>query len=270
MLADVRLPCNSHTETYGEMKMRKAVVAGIVGVGLLAGCMGNATATPTVLKSNSAASGSGYLTLTNNGTIETLVARGIDVDDLTLEPAEVTLNSLNLVEDGSEYVTLYSGSVDINGITVTGYVLTGQNQTTAQVLMPTNLIGSSLSSGIGPVVSYMPTGAHTYRGNSQYTVYAGGDLGSGTEVLGRDMSLDVDFSNGTGDLYLNNHIQSFFETLSVNSQTGAFNGLGDVDDNGLTFTTYGNIVGQNGEALVGVFDGMILDDVLIGGYVAER
>ena len=79
----------------------------------------------------------------------------------------------------------------------------------------------------------------------------------------------MDFSNGTGYLTLHNHTQSFFETLSVNSQTGAFNGLGDVDDNGLTFSTYGNIVGQNGEALVGVFNGSKVNDFLIGGYVAE-
>ena len=39
-LADSNATCKSHKETYGEMKMRKAVVIGIVGVGLLAGCTG--------------------------------------------------------------------------------------------------------------------------------------------------------------------------------------------------------------------------------------
>lgn len=265
--------------------MHKTLIVGIVGLGLLAGCGGGSgttstststALTPTVLKSNSAASGSGYLTLTNNGTIETLVARGIDVDDITVEPAQITLNSLSLAQNYTD-TTRYSGSVNINGTTVTGYVLTGKNQTTAQVLLPTNLSGSSLSSGLGQVVSSMPTGTHTYNGNSMYIAYAGGN-GSGSTGVGYPMSVDVDISNGTGVITLNTAGTNYVETLALNSQTGSFNGLGDIDNNGESFTTFGNIVGQNGEAIVGVFNAIHVEpfvsgnrnDVLIGGYVAER
>lgn len=265
--------------------MRKGLVArrhslrllGIVGVGLLAGCTGDATATPTVLKSNSAASGSGYLTLTNSGTIETLVARGIDVDDITLEPAEVTLNSLSL-DLPYTHTTRYTGSVDINGTTVNGYVLTGRNQTTAQAIMPTNLIDAMFISSSGQVVSSMPTGTHTYNGNTIYTAYVDGNV-IGGELVGYTMSVDVDLSLGTGSIILNTASgTTFVETLALNSQTGSFNGLGGADNNGEVFTTYGNIVGQNGEAVVGVFDGISVwsdngtnrTSDLIGGYVAER
>lgn len=276
-----------YTEIYGEMKMRKAVfAAGIAGVGLLSGCMGGATttptatptpATPTVLKSNSAASGSGYLTLTNNGTIETLVARGIDVDDITLEPAVVTLNSLNLVDDFGftrSDTTLYTGSVDINGTTVSGYVMTGKNQTTAQAIMPTNLIGATFTSGSGQVVSSMPTGTHTYNGNTILTRDTE-SAGVVRVAVSNPMSVVLDLSLGKGLITLPTHTgTTFVETLALNSQNGSFNGIGGVDNNGEVFTTFGNIVGQNGEAVVGVFDGIsefgdqFLD--LTGGYVAER
>jgi hypothetical protein len=39
-VANSSLPCKTHPETHGEMKMRKALIAAIVGVGLLAGCTG--------------------------------------------------------------------------------------------------------------------------------------------------------------------------------------------------------------------------------------
>lgn len=41
LVANLKLLCNSHKETCGEIKMLKAVVAGIVSLGVLAGCATN-------------------------------------------------------------------------------------------------------------------------------------------------------------------------------------------------------------------------------------
>lgn len=246
---------------------------------LLTGCGGDAPTVSSsnnwsVLKSNTANGDPGYISVKQNGTTEILVADGIDVDIITPQSADVTLNSLTLAQTYS-HTKRYNGSVDVNGVTVTGIVLSGINQSDSLAILVTpGSTSAEIASAIGPTVTNMPTGnAVIYLGESIRSVSAN------TTGLGYPVSVGIDFTTGGGTIVLpmngfNINDPGFKETIQVNLNTGDFSGSGGVDDNGEVFNTYGSITGADGEALVGSFDGKWNSGAglkqIVGAYVAEK
>lgn len=256
--------------------MTKTLALSIISVGFLAACGGGGGGTSSnvsnnwaVLKSNTANGDAGYVSFKQNGTTETLVASGVDVDTITPEPVDITINSLNFAQNYANS-SRYSGSVDVNGNTITGYVLTGINQTDSMAVIVTpGSLTAELASAIGPTVTNMPVGFAIYSGESLQSWNAS------SSAVGYPVQALINFNDGTGILEVattwNIAGGAFEENITVNLNSGDFSGAGGSDNNGLAFNTYGSITGANGEALVGSFDGTWIDGSdIIGAYVAEK
>ena len=270
--------------------MRKAVIIGIVGVGLLAGCTGDAnpsvTPSVTMLQTSDGSSRAGFgitngrYVVTNDIPLSTETMPVVTIGEATGTLLDGDVNS-NSVADG---FTSQVYAATINGTASTVSVIT--NKSTGDIFIES----FALDDGRGFMTVSSPYGVqaignHTFNGTASATV-----MDKNTSYTNIPVQMQVDFSSGQSTLDVGNvsYQVHYSDQFTVDLQTGQFasvSGVGGTTggnppiSNPQSVSTYGTLTGENAEGVVGVFafnyDGVtppgdVIGEEMIGAFSASR